>query len=86
VRELEQCVRSFLVRQSYTPPRSPASMTPLDALRSRLETCSLSADELTDFYCAFAYQKTQSYQETARRLGLDRRTVKARIARQTMRG
>jgi DNA-binding CsgD family transcriptional regulator len=32
-------------------------------------------------YCALVYDETGSYQETARRLGLDRRTVKAKIGR-----
>ena len=41
----------------------------------------LSADELLDRYCAAVYQQTDSYVETGRRLGLDRRTVKERVER-----
>jgi DNA-binding CsgD family transcriptional regulator len=40
---------------------------------------SLSADDLIQRYCALVYAQTGSYQETARRLGLDRRTVKGKL-------
>jgi len=36
---------------------------------------------LLDRYCALVYRETQSYVETGRRLGLDRRTVKERADR-----
>ena len=39
----------------------------------------LTADELLSRYCTLVYAETQSYVETARRLGLDRRTVKSRV-------
>ena len=38
-----------------------------------------TADELLARYCTLVYSQTGNYQETARRLELDRRTVKARI-------
>ena len=41
----------------------------------------LTAEELLNRYCALVYSKTGSYVETAKRLGLDRRTAKARIER-----
>jgi hypothetical protein len=40
---------------------------------------SLSADELLRRYCTLVYAETGSYQETGRRLGLDRRTVKDKV-------
>jgi hypothetical protein len=40
---------------------------------------SLSADELLRRYCTLVYAQTGSYQETGRRLGLDRRTVREKI-------
>ena len=39
----------------------------------------LTADELLRRYCTMVYADTGSYQETARRLEIDRRTVRARI-------
>jgi hypothetical protein len=40
---------------------------------------SLSADEVLRRYCTLVYAQTGSYQETGRRLGLDRRTVREKI-------
>jgi DNA-directed RNA polymerase specialized sigma24 family protein len=39
----------------------------------------LTADELLRQYCTLVYGQTGSYEETARRLKLDRRTIKSRI-------
>ncbi len=84
VRELEQCVRNVLVRGEYRPPgRSSASD---DGLAAALRAGHLSADELVARYCTLVYAETRSYQETARRLGLDRRTVKAKVDPELLRG
>jgi hypothetical protein len=77
-RELEQCVRNVLIRREYRPPRRVRR--PLgerifhDAREGRL-----TAEELLGWYCTLVYSKTGSYEESARRLGLDRRTVKSKI-------
>lgn len=78
VRELEQCVRNVLVRKRYRPARRRSSATSLD--QSLLES-QLDAEALVDRYAALVYRETQSYVETGKRLGLDRRTVKDRIER-----
>lgn len=78
VRELEQCVRNILIRKTYHPSRTHAAGacdTLLEAVRAR----SLTADELLRKYCTLVYADTGNYVETARRLGLDRRTVKDRV-------
>ena len=79
VRELEQCVRNVLVRGHYRPAvleRRDGG----DELARLLREGSLSADELLRRYCRHVYELAGSYEEAARRLGLDRRTVRARIA------
>ena len=40
---------------------------------------ALTADEMLRRYCTLVYAETGSYQETARRLGLDRRTVREKV-------
>jgi transcriptional regulator with AAA-type ATPase domain len=81
VRELEQCVRNVLIRGEYTPPalHGPGADDPL---ASALREGTLSADALLRRYCTHVYTLTGSYEEAARRLGLDWRTVKARIVSQ----
>ncbi|RYZ02687.1 MAG: sigma-54-dependent Fis family transcriptional regulator [Myxococcales bacterium] len=77
VRELEQCVRSVLVRKRYRP----AQRRPAGELSRSLLDSGLNAEALLDRYAALVYEGTQSYVETGKRLGLDRRTVKERVER-----
>jgi transcriptional regulator with AAA-type ATPase domain len=80
VRELEQCVRNVLVRKQYHPPTARGKTTsPGDALGDALRDGGVTAKELIRRYCTHVYAQTGSYQETARRLDLDRRTVKRAI-------
>jgi transcriptional regulator with AAA-type ATPase domain len=78
VRELEQCVRNVLIRGHYRAPEIPLQ-TGDDELAELLRRGSLSAEELLRRYCTQVYAQTGSYEAAARRLGLDRRTVKARV-------
>lgn len=76
--ELEATLRSLLVRGGPTPP--PDLPVPaLDRLASGFRRAELEAERLLDAYCTIAYVRWGSYQEAARRLGLDRRTVRARV-------
>jgi transcriptional regulator with PAS, ATPase and Fis domain len=77
VRELEQCVRNVMIRGHYRP--QPSRSDPIRELASAFETGDLTAEELLRSYITRVYARTGTYLETARRLGLDRRTVKARI-------
>jgi transcriptional regulator with AAA-type ATPase domain len=87
-RELEQCVKNVLIRRDYRPLRvtTPA---PFDGIAGDLVADlaggRLTADELLSRYCAVVYRRTQSYEETARRLDLDRRTVKSKVDRELLR-
>ncbi len=76
-RELEQCIRNILVRREYAPP--PASPSPVSDLFRDARDGALSADELLRRYCTLVYAKAGSYEGAAARLGIDRRTVKARV-------
>ena len=78
VRELEQCVRNVLIRGRYEPSR-PRARAPVTEAWRRVQDVAMSADELLTFYCTLAYAKTGSFVEAARRLGIDRRTVKAKV-------
>jgi DNA-binding NtrC family response regulator len=78
-RELEQCVRNVIIRRSYLPIAT-TQPPPDESFASRLEAGQLSADELLSHYAAKVYRLTGSYDAAARRLGLDRRTVKAKVS------
>jgi DNA-binding NtrC family response regulator len=79
-RELEQCVRNVIIRRSYQPlSQTPAAVLDDDDFFTRFRSGDLSADELLSRYAARVYQMTGSYEEAARRMGLDRRTVKAKV-------
>jgi transcriptional regulator with GAF, ATPase, and Fis domain len=78
IRELEQCVRNVVIRKAYEPPRSP----PRDAgeeLLQDIHGSRLTAEQLLRRYCTMVYAQCGSYEEAARRLELDRRTVKSKI-------
>ncbi|MBI5368445.1 MAG: sigma 54-interacting transcriptional regulator [Planctomycetes bacterium] len=79
VRELEQCVRNVLIRREYLPPVRHPSADPGAALHGALDAGTLTAEALLRAYVTRVYAQTGSYEETARRLALDRRTVKAKV-------
>jgi transcriptional regulator with AAA-type ATPase domain len=77
-RELEQCVRNVIIRRSYQPlERAPGPAE--DEFCELFNSGRLSAEELLARYAARVYRLTGSYEEAARRMGLDRRTVKAKV-------
>jgi transcriptional regulator with AAA-type ATPase domain len=78
-RELEQCVKNMLIRGNYRPARAAAAPDAVEDFAAQARAGSLSADELLGGYVTIVYSRTGNYEETARRLGLDRRTVKAKV-------
>jgi transcriptional regulator with AAA-type ATPase domain len=83
VRELEQCVRSVLIRGTYFPLQR--SRDEGSELVESMRRGASTAEQILQLYCTLVYGQTRSYQEAARRLGLDRRTVKAKVDAQAMR-
>jgi transcriptional regulator with AAA-type ATPase domain len=82
IRELEQCVRNVLVRGEYRPRdghAQPATPDAADALAAAFRRGAFSADQLVQRYVEVVYAETGSMQETARLLGIDWRTVRARL-------
>jgi transcriptional regulator with PAS, ATPase and Fis domain len=70
-RELEQCVRNILIRRTYRPLRRGPD------LGARIEKGEATAEEVLREYARRVYAQSGSYVETARKLGVDRRTVRA---------
>ncbi len=85
-RELEQCVKNVLIRRDYRPSQSKVSISsdPLEATVDEFRGGRLTANELLSRYCTMVYRETGSYEETSRRIGLDRRTVKNKVDRELL--
>jgi DNA-binding NtrC family response regulator len=80
IRELEQCVRNVMIRREYHPGRDAAADGDVRAwLSAAFLAGDTTADELLRRYCTIIYAQTGSYEAAARRLQLDRRTVKAKV-------
>lgn len=80
VRELEQCVRNLMLRGHYAPA-GPLVHRAGDDWNELVGRGRLTAEELLVRYTRLVHaQSGGNIEETARRLDLDRRTVKARLA------
>ena len=80
VRELEQCVRNVLVRGEYQPLDHAAHPDgPMAEFLAKVRAGRLSLDRLADLYITLVYRRDPNYVHAADSLGIDRRTVKARI-------
>ncbi len=79
VRELEQAVRRILLVGAYggDTPTAPPDLQ--SVLQSGIASGGLDAESLLAGYCALLYARHGTYEEVARRAGLDRRTAKAYI-------
>ena len=78
-RELEQCVRNLVLRGDYRPA-GPLARASSDDWNVLIESGALTAEDLLRRYTRIVFAQAGSIEETARRLDLDRRTVKARLA------
>lgn len=59
----------------------PPPGTSADPESARLLAGEMTAEEALRWYTKLVYRETGSYEATARRLRLDRRTVKAKVSR-----
>jgi DNA-binding NtrC family response regulator len=82
-RELEQCVRNVLIRGEYRGAGPAQPDHPLDDLARGIGAGSLTADQLLSHYCAHVYHLAGTYEAAAKRLGMDRRTVRAKVMQLT---
>lgn len=83
-RELEQCVRNILIRRDYRPAQAKHTATALECCAEEFRESRITASELLSRYCTLVYARTGSYEETSRKLGLDRRTVKGKVDRELL--
>jgi transcriptional regulator with PAS, ATPase and Fis domain len=77
-RELEQCVRSVMLRGDYRPASLP-STDARQRIASGILNGTFTADDLLRHYCTLLYATTRNYSQVAERLGVDRRTVRAKV-------
>jgi DNA-binding NtrC family response regulator len=75
-RELQQCVRNILIHREYHPEELSIPHSQAELLANDFTEGSIPLEELQSRYVTLAYAKTGKYEEVARRLGMDRRTVK----------
>jgi len=82
VRELEQCVRSVLLRRDYNGKKTanPRKTDPAGVLTRGIKEGTIAVPDLVSGYCRLLYDTLGTYEKTARRTGLDRRTVKKHIS------
>lgn len=78
IRELEQCVRNILIRNDYQPPRE-TNVKSTGGVLASLENRTLKLNELVQWYCTTVYAESDGYEDAARRLGVDPRTLKAKV-------
>jgi transcriptional regulator with PAS, ATPase and Fis domain len=75
-RECEQCIRNYLLRKNYKP------VDVKQKSNNWVESCvdqELSLDELTKVYVNAMFEKIGNFEEVARKLHVDRRTIKSKL-------
>lgn len=85
IRELEQVIRNYLIRRDYQPlltlGKTARADVQVTVWAERLAAGELTAEELLAVYCQLVYRQEGTYDGAAKRLGLDRRTVRAKVLR-----
>ncbi|NQT15823.1 MAG: hypothetical protein HQ582_23915 [Planctomycetes bacterium] len=83
IRELEQCARNIMVRNTYRPPEFVRRKTTSaqQAFGEAVVSAKLTLDQLLRQYVTLVYAQTGSYAAAASRLRVDYRTVRRQIDR-----
>ncbi len=70
-----------MLRREYVPLRTiaPTYTSQTSIWAEPILQGKVTADELLRRYCTSIYAMTSSYEQTANQLGIDRRTVKAKL-------
>jgi hypothetical protein len=68
-----------VIRGHYRPRRPAPAADPRHAFAEAVVTGAFDADQLLRRYCTLVYAETGSYSETARRVGLDRKTAQRKV-------
>ena len=76
VRELGQAIRRILLTHHYSGDIAITKPSPEEEFIKGINNGTLKADQLLNQYCNLLYRRFGTYQEVARRTGLDPRTVK----------
>jgi DNA-binding NtrC family response regulator len=79
VRELEQRVRQVLLKSACDPAPEPEATDLGARLKHAIDNGAATAQELIADYCAVLHRRCGTYEEVARRAGLDRRTVRKHV-------
>ena len=79
VRELEQCVRRIVLKRRYEGDGHLRDDDLRNTLLSGVDSGTLNAQQVLSAYCTLLHERLGTYEQVARRTGLDRRTVKKYI-------
>ena len=81
VRELEQCVRRVILTHRYAGDTAAIASDLRGRIAAGIDAGAYDARDLQADYCLLLYERAGTYEEVARRTGLDRRTVKKYVTR-----
>jgi len=84
-RELEQCVRSVMLRGTYEPRPAAVHTDARQRIAHNIVSGTFSADEVLRHYCTLLYASSRNYSTVAEKLRIDRRTVRAKVDQELLR-
>jgi predicted regulator of amino acid metabolism with ACT domain len=73
-----------MLRGNYHPAAAASREDPRQRVADSVLAGTFTADELLSHYCTLVYAKSRNYSQVAEQLGVDRRTVKARVKKELL--